>query len=60
MKYSVVIDGDEVVQGLNHDHAKGVANGLRIEKPDSMISVVPFDPNDPNDGPAALKALFPL
>jgi hypothetical protein len=59
-KFSVVVDGDEIVNGLNRGHAEGIAAGIREEQPDAQVSVVPYDPDDPNDGPAALKALFPF
>ncbi len=59
-KYSVVVDGDVVVEDLDLGHAKGVAAGIRRDKPNSDPKVVPHNPDNSNDGPAALKSMFQM
>lgn len=59
-KYSVVVDGEVVVEGMTRGHAQGIAAGIQKEQPDARVDAVPHDPDDPDDGPAALKALFRL
>jgi uncharacterized lipoprotein YddW (UPF0748 family) len=46
-RYSVVVDGDVMREGLGNAHAQAIAHEVKRQKPNVKVSVVPHDPSDP-------------